>query len=102
MEDSGFIPTCADKRLWRQYRRVPRRSLFIALAATFELLRRGNDTLAASASENSPTDYCYWQAEDKYACLPDGTKERQWCFICNDPGTGWYIVSCEWRPDGSC
>lgn len=81
--------------------RLPRRSLVAGIATLVISARHAFSAVEASASDE-PLDYCYWQADDYYRCLPDGTKQREWCYICNDPGTGWAVVTCEWRPDGTC
>lgn len=55
----------------------------------------------ANADGASTLDFCYWRNEMVATCSGD-TRYEKWCFICNDPGTGWTTYKCEWRPNGPC
>lgn len=61
----------------------------------------GAGTSARASGPITTMDYCYWRNEQIAQCF-GGTRYEKWCYICNDPGTGWTTYRCEWRPDGSC
>lgn len=56
---------------------------------------------SVNASDVSTMNYCYWRNEQFSYCRY-GRRNAKWCFICNDPGTGWESVGCEWRDAGPC
>lgn len=76
-----------------------RRGLLTLLITSAGLFSR---SASAKASDPMTTmDYCYWRNENSTWCS-NGIRYEKWCYICNDPGTGYTVYKCEWRPDGSC
>lgn len=76
-----------------------RRGIISSLAASAAILVRGAPVNASDPV--TPMNYCYWRNEFMDRCY-GGIRYERWCYICNDPGTGWTTYKCEWRPDGPC
>lgn len=81
------------------HRLFGRRRLLAFLTASVGVLARGAD--AKASSPVTTMDYCYWRNEQSWICY-NGTRYDKWCYICNDPGTGWTVYRCERRPNGPC
>ncbi|MEJ7762107.1 MAG: hypothetical protein WKF80_04880 [Thermomicrobiales bacterium] len=78
-------------------RLLDRRAVLSAIGGA---LAASKGSTPVDAGTVTTMDYCYWRKDSSYCS--QGQRYEKWCYVCNDPGTGWETVRCESRLIGPC